>query len=595
MKPHKKISLLPEQPGIYIFKDQLGKDIYIGKAKNIRDRVTGHYRNREDVKESKLLSQTADIEYIVTESEPEALVLEAELVKKRQPKYNILLKDDKKFPWIKVTGEAYPRIFATRNLNQDGSRLFGPYTDSLALKKTLKMVKQIFPLRTCAYQLPDKKPPRPCLNHQIGRCLAPCQGKVGPGEYKDMVNAAVKYISGRSRELSRELESLRDSAAKDLDFEQAAHWRDQLQNLERVDSKQNVLLKGRINADFIALARLKKQMIFTLLSFRDGRLVARYDRAIEDPLTETDPALVSSFISQHYLASLTIPDNVITEVMPEDSGILQDVLSGFKGSPVILKRPSGRIEKRLMAFVARQLQSKMDELVAGSERISARTAKPMLEIQQALGLAKLPRLVAAFDISNISGTDSVGSAVCFKDGRPYKTGYRHLKMNIPGPDDPAMIRETVGRYLEHLKSSGETMPDLLLVDGGMPQLSAALQLKAEKGYNIPMAGLAKRLEELHREDGSIVSLPRSSSGLHMLQRLRDEAHRFAQRYHHTLRTKRLGDTRLKSIEGVGPVTVTKLLKRYGSVKRIASADKEGLAEFVGIKLASRILEELNKG
>ncbi len=594
MKPQEKINKLPEQPGVYIFMDSSGEGIYIGKAKNIRDRVLGHYRNVDDIKEEKLLSQSTDIDYIVTDSEQEALILEAELVKKRQPKYNILLKDDKKFPWIKITNEPYPRIFSTRNLSEDGSRLFGPYTDSTALKRTLALVKQIFPIKTCSYQLPDKKPLRPCLNHQIGRCLAPCQGKVSPEEYRTMVDAIVKYISGRNRELVHELEELRDNAAKQLNFEQAAHWRDQLQNLERVTSKQKIVFKGEMNADFIALARLKKQIVFTVLSFRGGRLVARYDRAIEDPLSAGDPELLSSFISQHYLSSLTIPDNIIMETIPEDRDLLEDIMLNFKGTRVSLKLPSNNTEKKLLAFAKKQLQSKMDELVAGREKLSAKTAKPLIEVQQALSLEKLPRLITAFDISNISGTDSVGSAVCFKDGRPYKTGYRHFKIRTEGPNDAAMIKETVGRYLEHIKETKMDMPDLILVDGGLPQLNFALQLKRGKGYNIPMCGLAKRMEELFLEDGSVVSLSRNSSGLHLMQRLRDEAHRFAQRYHHTLRAKRTGNTRLVSIKGIGPGIAGRLLNKFGSVKRIASAGPEDLAEIVSKKTASRIMQELKK-
>ena len=418
MKTPDKIDTLPELPGVYIFKDPAGKDIYIGKAKNIRDRVLGHFRNTGNAKEEKLISCSADIDYIVTDSEPEALILEAELVKKRQPRYNILLKDDKKFPWIKITNEPYPRIFSTRNLTEDGSRLFGPFTDSTALNRTLALVKQIFPVRTCHHQLPAQRPSRPCLNHQIGRCLAPCQGQVSPQEYRKMVEAIVKYISGRSRELVHELEALRDAAAQQLDFEQAAHWRDQLQNLERVTARQKIIFRGMINTDFIALARLRKQIMFTVLSFRGGRLTARYDRAIEDPLGVGDPELMSSFISQHYLNSLTIPDNIIMETLPRDRELLEGVMGNFKGTPVSLKLPSSATDKKLQRFAGKQLQSKMDEMVAGKEKLSAKTAQPLIEVQRALGLDKLPRLVAAFDISNISGTDSVGSAVCFKDGRP---------------------------------------------------------------------------------------------------------------------------------------------------------------------------------
>jgi excinuclease ABC subunit C len=594
MKPRDNINTLPELPGIYIFKDSAGRDIYIGKAKNIRDRVLGHFRSTGDVKEKKLTSSTVDIEYIVTDSEPEALILEAELVKKRQPRYNILLKDDKKFPWIKITNEPYPRIFSTRNLNQDGSRLFGPYTDNTALKHTLALVKQIFPVRTCRQQLPAKKPSRPCLNHQIGRCLAPCQGKISPEEYRTMIDTIVKYISGRNRELVHELEVLRDAASKQLDFEQAAHWRDQLQNLERVTAGQKIIFKGEMCADFIALARLKKQIVFIVLSFRGGRLVARYDRAIEDPLGSGDPELLSSFISQHYLISLTIPDNIILEILPEGSNLLEEVLLNFKGTGVSLKLPSNNVEKKLLSFAHKQLASKMDELVAGRERLNAKTAKPLIEVQQALGLDKLPRLVTAFDISNISGTDSVGSAVCFKDARPYKAGYRHFKIGTEGTNDTAMIKETVGRYLDHVREAKMDMPDLILVDGGLPQLNSALQSKREKGYNIPMAGLAKRMEELFLEDGSVVSLPRNSSGLHLMQRLRDEAHRFAQRYHHALRAKRTGNTRLVSIKGVGPGISGRLLRKFGSVKRISSASREDLAEIVGATMASRILQELEK-
>jgi excinuclease ABC subunit C len=595
MKPLGKINILPEQPGVYLFKDHSGKIIYIGKANNIRDRVLGHYRNSGEIKEHRMLSQSEDVEYIITDSEAEALILEANLIKKNQPKYNILLKDDKKFPWIKVTSEMYPRIFSTRNLTEDGSRLFGPYTDSTALKRTLAMVRQIFPIRSCNHELPNKRPLRPCLNHQIGRCLAPCQGKVSPQEYRSMIEAVIKYISGRSREIKKELETLRDQAAAGLDFEQAAHWRDQLHNLESVSARQKIVLKDRKNVDFIAMDSLKTRMVATVLSFREGILVSRHDRSLEDPLSSRYPELLASFLSQYYLRSLTIPETIIAEKSPENHNILENILSDFKGGPVRIKQPANNTDKKLLNFARKQLQSKMEEMVSDGKSLNPKTAKPLLEIQQTMGLPVLPRSIVAFDISNLSGTDSVASAVSFKDGRPFKAGYRHFKMQGPGPNDAAMIREAVERYLKHIGEKAQQFPDLILVDGGLPQLNAALNLKADKGYNIPVAGLAKRLEELYLEDGRMVSLPRSSSGLHLMQRLRNEAHRFAQRYHHTIRAKHMADTRLTSIKGIGPVTAAKLFKRFGSIKRIASSTEKELAEVVGQSVVLKIIDEFKKG
>ena len=589
----KMIPLLPEGCGVYIFRNAEGEPIYIGKARNIRQRVLGHLRNTGDLKEASIITRSALVDYLVTDTEAEALILEAELVRRHQPRYNILLKDDKKFPWIKVTEEPYPRIFTTRDLTRGGSRLFGPYTDGAALRRTLALVRQIFPIRSCRYRLPEQSPGRPCLNLQMGRCLAPCAGKISSGEYRDMIEAAIKYLSGRSRELSRQLAEMRDSAAAALDFEQAAHWRDQLAHLERITSRQVVALGNELNADLIALSPLKRQALMTLLSFRDGKLVARYDRTIRHLEGEEVPAILGSFLAQHYVSSLTIPEALICQPLPADSELLAQALTGLRGRPVEVRLPANPTERRLMDFARRQGQTKSEELTAAGEGLSARTAKPLLEVQQALGLKDLPRLISAFDISNLSGTDSVGSAVCFKDGRPYKSGYRQFKMAAPGPDDAGMMRELLVRYLAHLAEKGLPKPDLLLVDGGLPQMRSALRARNEAGYELAVAGLAKRLEEVYLEGGEVVSLPRHSVGLHLLQRLRDEAHRFAQRYHHKLREKRMGSSSLQEIRGIGPATARKLLKAFGSARRVREAGREELEKVAG-KRAARMIAEWNK-
>lgn len=589
----KMIPLLPEGCGVYIFRNAEGAPIYIGKARNIRQRVLGHLRNSGDLKEASIIARSALVDYLVTGTEAEALILEAELVRRHQPRYNILLKDDKKFPWIKVTEEPYPRIFATRDLTRDGSRLFGPYTDGAALRRTLALVRQTFPIRSCRYRLPEQSPGRPCLNLQMGRCLAPCAGKVTSREYRAMIEIAIKYLSGRSRELSRQLAEMRDSAAAALDFEQAAHWRDQLAHLERITSRQMVALGNDLNADLIALSPLKRQTLMTLLSFRDGKLVARYDRTIRHLEGEEVPAILGSFLAQHYISSLTIPASLICQLLPADSELLAQALTGLRGRPVEVRLPANPTERKLMDFARRQGRTKSEELTAAGEGISARTAKPLLEVQQSLGLKDLPRLISAFDISNLSGTDSVGSAVCFKDGRPYKSGYRQFKITVPGPDDAGMMRELLVRYLAHLEEKGLPRPDLLLVDGGLPQLGAALKARNEAGYKLTVAGLAKRLEEVYLEGGEVVSLPRHSSGLHLLQRLRDEAHRFAQRYHHKLRGKRMGASSLQGIKGIGPATARKLLKAFGSARRVREAKREELEKVAG-KRTARIIAEWNK-
>lgn len=590
MDLHQKILQFPEQPGVYLFKNARNEVIYIGKAKSVRDRVLGHYRSvANDAKEAKLAEQAADIEYILTPTEVDALILEAQLVRRHQPRYNILLKDDKKFPWIKVTKEPFPRVFITRNLLDDGARLFGPYTDATALKRTVKLLGDIFPLRTCSHRLPKQRPNRPCLNHHIGSCYAPCQDKISQDEYQSMVEGVVRYLNGKNQELGRELERKRDAASTALKFEQAAHWRDQLASLTKVTAHQKIIIPGERDADLAALARHKDAAYVTILQFRDGRLAGRSDRTVQAPPEVDDAAIVSDFIQQYYWRSLTIPEQVIVPALPHNQELIEAWLTQSRGEKVSVTLPRSRIEQKLMALTQKQVDSRLDEVVADKEQLPSKTVKPLLELQQTLGLDKLPRLVACFDISHTGGDEPVASAVTFKDGRPYKAGYRHLKMKrTTGVNDTAMMREAIDRYLHSALERNEPFPDLLVVDGGMPQLNAALQLLDEKGYTLPVAGLAKRLEELYLPDGEVVSLPRSSSGLHLVQQLRDEAHRFAQAYHHLLRGKNVTRSGLEDIPGIGPKTAQKLLKAFGSAQKVKEAGREELETVIGKKAAEKI-------
>ncbi|MDO9391501.1 MAG: excinuclease ABC subunit UvrC [bacterium] len=589
-----KIHNFPQQPGVYLFKDAAGEFIYIGKAKSIKDRVLDHLRNNTDPKEMRMVSLTGDIEYILTDSEIEALILEAQLVKKHQPKYNINLKDDKKFPWIKVTREAFPRIYSTRDLEDDGSRLFGPYIDATAVKRTLKLLKTIFPLRACAHQLPGKGPSRPCLNYHIGKCYGPCQGYISEQEYQAMIRSAVSFLTGRSKELERELVRLRDESAQKLDFEEAARWRDHLQNLQKVTAHRKTILPDEADCDVMAMGRLKSQAFVTVLQFREGRLVARLDRVLDNPLELEETKLWPGFLEQHYLRALTIPQKILLDVLPEDIDLLEEWLSRLKDQKVIIARPSTNLEKKFLNLAQKQIGFKLDETVAQKEELNSKTVKPLLELQQALGLKTLPRSITAFDISHISGTYAVGSAVSFKDGRPYKTGYRKFKIKtVEGINDPAMMRETIERYWANQEEKNEPHPDFLLVDGGLPQLNAALQLVDEKGYNVIVAGLAKRLEEIYLTGGEVVSLAKNSSVLHLLQRLRDESHRFAQSYHHKLRQKGI-DSELNKIPGIGPNKVKLLLKTFGSVAKVKEASQEELEKIMGPKTAAKVTEYLNK-
>jgi excinuclease ABC subunit C len=589
-----KIQNFPRQPGVYLFKDAAGEFIYIGKAKSVKDRVLDHLRNSTDPKEMRMVSLATDIEYILTDSEIEALILEAQLVKKHQPKYNISLKDDKKFPWIKVTKEPFPRIFSTRDLDDDGSRLFGPYIDATAVKRTLKLLKTIFPLRTCAHHLPGKGPSRPCLNYHIGKCYGPCQGYISEQEYQTMIRSAVSFLTGRSKELERELKRLRDESAGKLNFEEAARWRDHLQNLQKVTAHRKTVLPDEADCDVMAMGRLKAQAFVTVLQFREGRLVARLDRVLDNPLELEESRLWPGFLEQHYLRALTIPEKIVVEALPDDRELLEEWLSRLKDQKVSIARPSTNLEKKFLNLAQKQIGFKLDETVAQKEELNSKTVKPLLELQQALGLATLPRSITAFDISHISGTDAVGSAVSFKDGRPYKTGYRKFKIKtVEGINDPAMMRETIERYWANQEEKSEPHPDFLLVDGGLPQLNAALQLVDEKGYNVMVAGLAKRLEEIYLTGGEVVSLARNSSGLHLLQRLRDESHRFAQSYHHKLRQKGI-DSELNKIPGIGPQKVKLLLKTFGSVSKVREAGSEKLTEVLGPKTAAKVIEHLQK-
>jgi excinuclease ABC subunit C len=589
----KKLAQLPQATGVYLFKDGAGKTLYIGKALSIRDRIAGHWHNQQEAKEAQLWSQARDVEYILTDSEVEALILEAQLVRQAQPKYNILLKDDKKFPWIRVTDEPFPRVFATRSLADDGSRLFGPYTDSRALQRTLRLVKTIFPVRSCTHDLPRQRPQRPCLNHQIGKCHAPCQGKIGQDEYQEMVRGIVRYLTGRSRRLEAELSTKRDGAAAGLRFEEAAHWRDQLENLRAVTAHQKMVLPGGADCDFIALEPHGGRALFSLLHFREGRLAGRSDRAVQVPMAYDPAEALAGFIEQHYFRTTTVPQRIVVAEAPRNAGVLEQWLTRMRGERVSIGPAATPTERKLLALTQRQVRTRIDLEAATQHHLTDRQVEPLAELQRVLGLDALPRSIAAFDISHTGGTESAGSAVRFQDGRPAKKDYRHLRIrNVEGIDDPAMMRETVGRYIEHLREQGCPLPDLLVVDGGLPQLNATLDLLHKIDVKVPAAGLAKRLEELHRADGRVVSLGRHTAGLRLLQRLRDEAHRFARRYHHALRKRDVIGTRLTSIQGLGEKRARLLLQRFGSVKQVTKASPAELAEVLGSKLAERIRPQL---
>ena len=593
-----KLKLLPVSPGVYIMKNASDKIIYIGKAKVLRNRVRSYFTGtHNDAKTIEMVSKIADLEYILTQTENQALELEANLVKKHQPKYNIQLKDDKRKPFIKITiKEPFPQVFVTRELKKDGSKYFyfGPYADTKALRKTMRMLEWIFPIRTCTRSIPDGKPvfERACMNFQLGKCTAPCIGNISKEDYKKNVNALIQFVKGRNQEVINDLTARMKKCSDDLKFEEAAEIRDKIENVQKLNRSKNMFFTDEKNRDIIGVYQEGDKAAVAVLKILSGKLLNKEIYALNNTEGSSLHQIMEAFLKQYYASKLEeLPFRIFLQVEPED---IETINKWLKNKLVIPKKGDN---KTLISIAKENAFNFVEEEKLKYLRKSNRTIFPIKELKDKLGLKKLPRKMICIDISTIQGTDTVSSLVFFENGKPKKKNYRHFIMKtVKGQDDFASMEETMRRYLNKIDENEK--PDVIVIDGGKGQLSKSYNILQEmKKTDIEMISLAKRVEEvfLPNNKNSII-LPRNSSALRVLIKIRDEAHRFAITFHRKRRKKRTLKSELDSISGVGEQTKFSLLKKFGSVENIGKASMIELMSVRGIgeRSAKIILDYLSK-
>lgn len=577
-----KLQILPDKPGVYLMKDAQGRIIYVGKAVNLKNRVRSYFQSSRNhsPKVQALVARIADLEYIVTASEIEALIFECNLIKKHHPKYNISLRDDKTYPYIKVTAEEYPRVFATRKVLKDGARYFGPYTSAGAVHETLRLLKKLFPLRSCR----KLDAPRPCLEHHIKRCLAPCSGQVDRAEYQEMIRAVCLFLEGRSDAVAQSLRRRMEAAAEQLNFELAAKLRDQLAAVEKITEKQNIVT-GSGDQDAIGLARSALGTCVQVFFIRSGKMVGRDHFLLSGSEDESDEALLTAFIKQYYNQATFIPREILLPLILEEQALLADWLSGSKGSRVAVETPKRGTKKDIVNMAIGNASLVLEEQAAKIQSRNEQTEGAVDELGQYLGLAKRPDRMECFDISHIQGSETVASMVVFEGGMPKKDDYRRYKLKtVEGkPDDFRSMQEVVGR---RYRDASGPLPDLIIIDGGKGQLSSALEVIRGAGLtDVPVVGLAKEFEHIFQEGCSEpLILPRHSQALYLIQRIRDEAHRFAITYHRKLRAKRNLVSVLDHVDGIGAKRRKALWEAFGNLNKIKEASVEEMAAVPGMNL-----------
>ncbi|HEU4995874.1 MAG TPA: excinuclease ABC subunit UvrC [Gemmatimonadaceae bacterium] len=591
-----KIPTLPESPGVYLWKDADGTVLYVGKAKRLRSRVRS-YANLEridSVKTYALMKQVAAVETIVVPTEAHALILEANLIKEHKPRFNISLRDDKSYPHIKVTvQEPFPRVYVTRRLVNDGSRYFGPYTDVAQMRRSLNVVKRIFTVRSCNYDLPTTAPDRPCLDYHIGRCKAPCVLLQSQAEYRAMIDEVIMFLEGKTAEVRRRVRERMELASTSLDFERAAELRDALHHLQRMEEPTVVQVLEGGDRDVVGYARDGDDACVALMRIRGGRLLAREHQLLGNLSEETDGAVLSAYLAGSYLRLDDRAQELYVPFEFEDHDVFEQSLE--KTRIVIPQRGPKRELVDLAEQNARHL---LEEALLEGEETEERAGDPVYELQRQLGLQKVPRAIVCFDISHAQGTDTVASCVWFQNGRPFRSEYRKFKVKtVEGVDDFASMREVVGRYFRRRVDEAKRLPDLVVIDGGKGQLSAAMEaLEALQLGELPIISLAKRDEEIFVPGRSeSLRLSKRSVALKLLQQARDEAHRFALTFQRLRRAKRTVTSELLRIPGVGAARRRQLLQAFGSLEGVRNATPDAIAALPGFsdKSARRILDLLH--
>lgn len=597
-----KLEHLPDSPGVYQFKNNKGKTIYVGKAKNLKYRVKSYFQNAmTSLKTAVLIKKIFDLELIITDSEIEALVLENNLIKEFKPRYNINLKDDKSFPYIKVTNEIFPRIFPTRRFIRDGSKYFGPYTNVRDMKSALRMINQIFKIRSCKLNIDqnsiDKKKFKICLDYHIKKCDGPCEGLVSEVEYKSMVNQVIKLLKGKTENLIDELKLEMEENVRILNFEKAAELRDKISQLSSISEKQKIVNTDREDRDIVSLAFEGKDAACSIFVIRDGKFISKKQIKISIEEGESLEEIYAAVIKQYYDELVEIPNELVLETEPSDFEAIFDWLSLRLGKKIKITVPKREGDlKSLLKMCKENAILQLKELQTQKMKKEGNVPYTLAALQRDLRLKHLPKHIECFDISNLQGTDSVASMVVFIDGKPKRSLYRkYIIRTVTGPDDFASMREVIERRFSKLINEKSKLPDLIMIDGGKGQLSSAIEIleKLElKDYTA--IGLAKKLEEIYlKDEKDSVLLPKTSSSLKLLQQIRDEAHRFAVTFHKLRREKRTITTELLDVPGIGNSLAKKLLSEIGSLSQVQSTDIGTLTKIIGKKRAIKLIEYFN--
>jgi excinuclease ABC subunit C len=612
-----RLSALPSKPGVYLMKDALGHVIYVGKAINLRNRVRSYFRasNGQTRKLRRLVHNIADFEFIVTGSELEALILECNLIKKHRPHYNVRLKDDKRYPYIKITmQEDYPRIYTVRRMQDDGSRYFGPYTSSKAVRQTMETLRKLFPYLSCKREITGNDR-RPCLYYHIGRCAGPCIGAISQKEYRALIQQIILFLEGKQERIIQDLQEQMERAAQALDFERAAALRDQVQALRTVIEKQRIVFAAGNDEDVIAFAREDGQACVQTFFIRGGKLIGREYFVLTGTQDEDAEEIMTSFVKQFYDQAAYVPPKILVQHNVDEAMVIESWLRHKRGTKVTIHVPRRGRGRELVKMVAENAAETLAQLRAEWAAEQAKQVTALEELRKHLELDEAPTRIECYDISNIQGKAATGSMVVFVKGVARKSEYRRFRIKtVAGADDYAMLQEVLRRRFKGVAASRQQgagsekeqpsadqsgwgiLPDLLIVDGGKGQLNAALEVMTESGVeDVPVIGLAKQREEVFLAGRSKpILLPRDSQGLYLLQRIRDEAHRFAIQYHRKLRKKKGMTSALDAIPGIGPKRRQALLKRFGSVDAIREASVEELAAVPGMnwEVAARVKEVL---
>jgi excinuclease ABC subunit C len=593
-----KLDALPVQSGVYQFKNADGKVMYVGKASNLRNRVRQYFQKSRapDPRVESMVTKIVDVELVVTGSEVEALILEANLIKRLKPRYNVVLKDDKSYPYIVITNELFPRIFVTRK-KIPGGRYFGPYADVKTLRFALKTVRDIFMIRSCNYDLTEESIAagkfKVCLDYHIHKCEGPCEGLVTAEHYNRKIGQAAQVLKGKTDTAVQSLEEEMEKYSGQMRFEDAARVRDQMRALGVYTEKQRVVASKEVDRDIVGLVAKGDDACGVVFKVRDGKVVGSQHFYFGNVEQKEPGEIVELLLQRYYLDTEDIPSEIVLSDTPFSADIIGDWLKKRRGDTVSLEVPTGGEKAKLVAMTRNNAQYWLDELEIQRMKRGDFIPHSLKALQRDLRLENLPRRIECFDNSNIQGSDPVSSLVVFEDAKPKKSEYRKFKIrSVVGPDDFASMKEVVERRYSRILSEQGPMPDLIVVDGGKGQLSSAVEVLEKLGIaNTPIIGLAKRLEEIFVPGQSEpIQLPKTSSGLRLLQQVRNEAHRFAITFHRQLRSKRILQTELDLIKGIGKKRATELLDAFGSVQGVKFATEDQLAEIIGEKVAAKVKE-----